>query len=85
MTTTLSSKGQVVLPRLARTKLGLIPGTKLRCEVHGDSIVLKPEIPRPRATQLVVDKLTGLRVAKRSSPDATVTSEMVKALLSDFP
>ena len=34
MTTTLSSKGQVVLPRRLRTKLGLLPGTKF--DVHTD-------------------------------------------------
>lgn len=85
MTTTLSSKGQVVLPRLARTKLRLVAGTKLTCEIHGDSIVLKPKSPRVHPTKIVIDEITGLRVTKRTTPEATVTSDMVKALLADFP
>lgn len=85
MTTTLSSKGQIVIPRLARAKLHLQPGAKLICEVQGDSIVLKPEAPRRRKTALVIDKVTGLRVTKATTPEAMVTSDMVKALLADFP
>jgi phosphatidylglycerophosphatase A len=50
-----------------------VPETKLECEVKGDS------------TQIVVDELTGLRVTKRTTPEATVTTEMVKAILADFP
>jgi AbrB family looped-hinge helix DNA binding protein len=85
MTTTVSSKGQVVIPLLARAKLRLVPGTKLSCEIQGDSIVLKPKSPRAPKTTIVVDEITGLRVTKRTIPEATVTSEMVKALLADFP
>ncbi len=40
MTTTLSSKGQVVLPQAARRRLGLKPGVKLDCRVDGNEIVL---------------------------------------------
>lgn len=85
MTTTLSSKGQVVLPRLVRAKLRLMPGAKLTCEVQGDSIVLKPESAPAHKTKIVVDEITGLRVTKRTIPEAIVTSDMVKALLADFP
>jgi AbrB family looped-hinge helix DNA binding protein len=85
MTTTLSSKGQVVLPRLARSKLRLSPGAKLTCEVQGDSIVLKPQSPRISTRELVVDEITGLKVTKRSGTDPLVTSDMVRALMADFP
>ncbi len=85
MTTTLSSKGQVVLPKLARAKLRLQPGTKLSCEVRGDSIVLKPAAPRPQKTKRVIDGVTGLSVTKRTSKASLVTSDMVKTLLADFP
>jgi AbrB family looped-hinge helix DNA binding protein len=85
MTTTLSSKGQVVLPRLARAKLHLLPGAKLTCEVQGGTIVLKPASPRVQKTKIVVDELTGLRVTKRTVPEARITSDMVKTLLTDFP
>ena len=85
MTTTLSSKGQVVLPRLVRAKLNLAPGAKLNCEVQGDSIVLKAQSPISRAHETIVDEISGLRVTKRNYGDALVTSDMVKAILADFP
>ena len=75
----------MVLPRLARAKLHLQPGAKLKCEVHGDSIVLSPQAPRKRKTLLVVDPITGLCVTKSTSSEPFVTSDMVKALLADFP
>ena len=84
-TTTLSSKGQVVLPRIVRSKLHLAPGTKLLCEIQGDSVVLTPEHPRSPDKGYVTDPLTGLRVTKRPEKSELVTSEMVKALLAGFP
>lgn len=83
--TTLSSKGQVVLPRLVRSRLRLAAGTRFFCEVQGDSVVLTPEHPRRLAREHVIDPLTGLRVTKASGDAEPVTSEMVKALLEDYP
>ena len=85
MTTTLSSKGQVVLPRIARNRLRLVPGTKLTCEVQGDAIVLKPMAARPVVHETVIDKVSGLRVTKKTRNAPVVTSDMVKALMADFP
>jgi len=85
MMTTLSSKGQIVIPWLARAKLDLQPGAKLICEMQGDSIVLKPEATRRRKTALVIDKVTGLRVTKATTPKSVVTSDLVKALSADIP
>ena len=85
VTTKLSSKGQVVLPRLVRSRLGLAPGVRLRCEVRGESVVLTPQgVPR-RNKEYVVDPLSGLRVVKPSPVHEPVTSEMVKELLEEFP
>jgi AbrB family looped-hinge helix DNA binding protein len=84
MTVTLSSKGQVVLPKQARTRLQLRPGTKFVCRVDGDSIILTLE-PRSRERpKLVLDPATGLRITK-SPPDVKVSSEDVRAALADFP
>ncbi len=85
MTTTLSSKGQVVLPRLVRSKLHLAPGTKLLCEVRGDSVILTPEHPRRQQREYLTDPLTGLRVTKAAEASEPVTTEMIKTLLVDFP
>jgi AbrB family looped-hinge helix DNA binding protein len=85
MTTTLSSKGQVVLPRLARSRLGLAPGTKFDCEIAGEGILLKPRMPKPSAPIHVKDKISGLRVAKGTKREVKVTGAMVRELLAEFP
>jgi AbrB family looped-hinge helix DNA binding protein len=84
MTTTLSSKGQVVLPKQARLRLRLRPGVKLMCEVRGDSLALTPEQPAAELPRLIQDPKSGLRITK--SPAGTqVTSQDVRAALLDFP
>ncbi len=83
--TTLSSKGQVVLPRLVRSRLHLAPGTRFFCEVQGDSVVLTPEYPIRHKREYVIDSLTGLRVTKAAGDAGPVTSEMIKSLLEDYP
>ena len=84
-TTTLSSKGQVVLPQMVRSKLHLAPGAKLLCEIQGDSVVLTPEHPRRLVREYVIDPLTGLRVTKALHKTDPVTTETIKALLEDYP
>ena len=84
MKVTLSSKGQVVLPKQARTRLQLRPGTRFVCKIDGDSIILKLE-PRSRERpKLILDSATGLRITK-SPPEVKVSSEDVRAALADFP
>jgi AbrB family looped-hinge helix DNA binding protein len=85
MKTTLSSKGQVVLPRLVRSQLHLAPGTRFVCEVRGDSVVLTPEHPIRREREHTIDPLTGLQVTKASGELEPVTSEMIKTLMEDYP
>ena len=85
ITTTLSSRGQVVLPRLVRSRLHLAPGTRLVCEVQGDSVVLTPQRPIHHERTYVTDPTTGLRVTKAADAMQPVTSDMVKTLLEDYP
>jgi AbrB family looped-hinge helix DNA binding protein len=85
ITTTLSSKGQVVLPRLVRSKLHLSPGTKLVCEIQGDSVILTPQHPRSYVREYITEPRTGLRVTKAPPDSEPVTSEMIKTLLEDYP
>lgn len=85
MTTTLSSKGQVVLPQKVRSRLRLLPGTKFECEIQGDAILLKPQAPRKTRTRHIIDKVSGLRVTQRTKDGARITSDMVRAMLADFP
>lgn len=82
METTVSTKGQVVLPQQARRQLGLRPGVKLDCRVEGGSVVLTPKGGAAAVTRLVRDAATGLMVTEGGP---TVTSEQVRAALADFP
>lgn len=41
-TVTFSDKGQVVIPAAIRHRLGIAPGTKLDCELEGETIPVRP-------------------------------------------
>lgn len=83
---TLSSKGHIILPRFVRSSLHLSPGTRLICEIHGESIILTPELTQTLpAREYVTDPLTGLRVTKAREAAKPVTSASVKALMEDYP
>jgi AbrB family looped-hinge helix DNA binding protein len=84
-TTTVSSKGQVVLPRLIRNKLHLTQGTRLICTIKENSVMLTPERPVAGAREYTTDPITGLRVRKGVEGMEPVTSDMVKSLLEDYP
>ena len=85
MIATLSSKGQVVLPRVARAKLHLVSGTKFECTIQGDSIVLTPQNLKKSPPQLVEDALTGL-IVTQSPPDVgVVTNDEIRNFLAEFP
>jgi len=58
---TLSSKGQIVLPREIRQALGLRKGDRLQLTREGDRIVLTPymETPSPEAWRRWRGRLTG--------------------------
>ena len=74
-----------MLPRLVRSKLRLAAGMKLVCEVRGDSVVLTPKYPATRPKEYVTDPLTGLRVTKAREGFEPVSSDLVRALLEEFP
>jgi AbrB family looped-hinge helix DNA binding protein len=85
METTLSTKGQVVLPNKVRQRLALRPGAKFTCRIANGSVVLTPKNPQRGTPQLVRDRLTGLIVTQGPVDGPTVTSEQVRAALADFP
>ena len=41
--TTVSSKGQMVIPAAIRDQLGLEPGTRIAMHVDGERVILEPE------------------------------------------
>lgn len=85
METTLSTKGQIVLPHSARKKLALRPGVKFACLVTNGSIVLTPKTPSRGKPQLVRDAVTGLTITQSPPGSLVITNENVRALLADFP
>jgi AbrB family looped-hinge helix DNA binding protein len=54
--TTVSTKGQVVIPKEIRERLGWEPGTSLEVEDRGDRVVLRRVRRAPRTT---IDDLRG--------------------------
>jgi len=85
MRTTVSTKGQVVVPSYIRRKLGLQPGDSLEARVEGHHIVLTPRRTRPRSARIVRDRVTGLPVLTAGPKAAKLTSAQVHEILADFP
>ncbi|MSU25548.1 MAG: AbrB/MazE/SpoVT family DNA-binding domain-containing protein [Opitutus sp.] len=84
MTTTLSSRGQVVLPQNVRAKLGLRPGTRFEVSTSGEKIVLVPQ-SRPEKVRLTRDRKTGLPTFHVPPGTPPMTSAWVRGMLADFP
>lgn len=76
--TTLSSKGQLVIPREVRMKLGLSAGDRFLCRAEGDSIVLVRE-GREKATCRIAED--GLPVLSAPPGAPEMTPERVKEIL----
>jgi AbrB family looped-hinge helix DNA binding protein len=58
MTVTLSSKGQLVIPKEVRNALSLKPGAKFEVELVGQQIMLKP-VKATDDFKTLLDRLTG--------------------------
>ena len=85
MVTTVSTKGQVVVPAKIRRKLGLQPGDSLEARIEGQHIVLTPRTTRSRKARIIRDPLTGLPVLSAGSNAPELTSAEVREILADFP
>jgi AbrB family looped-hinge helix DNA binding protein len=86
MQTTLSSKGQVVLPGQIRRKLGLRSGDNLEIRIKNGEIILTPSTPthKPKAS-IVVDPETGFKAISFGADAPTLTSQEVEEILANFP
>lgn len=85
MRTTVSTKGQVVVPSRIRRKLGLQPGDSLEASIEGQHIVLTPQKVRSRKPRIIRDPVTGLPVLTAGPRAPKLTSAEVREILSDFP
>jgi AbrB family looped-hinge helix DNA binding protein len=85
MQTKVSTKGQIVIPGPLRRRLDIRAGDSLDISVERDRIVLTQASKPKYEAHLVEDPVTGF-LAIDLGPDApTLTSEMVRELLTDFP
>jgi AbrB family looped-hinge helix DNA binding protein len=86
MQTTVSTKGQIVLPGPLRRRFNLRAGDQLDIAVEKDRIVLTAPKKRTRsAAKIIQDPITGLPVIDVGSDAPVLTSKMVRELLVDFP
>ena len=80
-TTTLSTKGQLVIPNRFRQALHLRPGDKISFSLEGEKLVLQRDVPR--RARLVRGKFG--RPVLVAPPDAPpMTPERVKAILEEL-
>lgn len=81
MTTTLSSRGQVVIPLEIRKRLGLSAGTVINCMLEDGSIILTPVAPSSQARVVAEYDYVALE-APEGAP--AMTPERVKEILSEL-
>lgn len=85
MQTTVSTKGQVVLPGPVRRRMGIQPGDSLNVSVESGRIVLTPRCKRPTRVKIMRDAVTGLPVLSAGPDSPRLNSKDVAELLSNFP
>ena len=81
-TSTLSSKGQLVIPTDLRNALHLQPGDKISFRLEGHALVLE-RVHSDRATVVVNRKGRKVLVAPADAP--AMSTETVKTILAVFP
>lgn len=84
METTLSSKGQVVLPAAARRKLRVAPGDRLGVELRENGVFLRP-LSHAVEYELQVHPGSGLpRMVARRKTGHKVTAEEIARLNAEL-
>jgi AbrB family looped-hinge helix DNA binding protein len=81
MTTTLSSKGQVVIPLEIRSRLGLPTGALINCDLEDGRIILTPVVQSSHARVITEHNYIAL-----DAPDGApiMTPKRVKEILSEL-
>ncbi|HTX76276.1 MAG TPA: AbrB/MazE/SpoVT family DNA-binding domain-containing protein [Terracidiphilus sp.] len=84
MRTTLSTKGQVVLPGKIRERLDLRPGDPLEARIEGEHIVLIPQRRYRASAEIVKHPVTGLPVLSAGEGAPALTSREVAEILAEL-
>jgi AbrB family looped-hinge helix DNA binding protein len=85
MQTTVSTKGQVVLPGPLRRKLGVQAGDAMDVSVEAGRIILMPHRKKARKGRIVTDPVTGLPMLSAGKNAPALSSREVAEILSEFP
>ena len=78
--TVVSKKGQIVIPKETRDKLGLAPGTVLRVQVEGKGVILEPLQEPPKEAFI----RAGPEITEPLLYEAKTTSDKAQRLLRDL-
>jgi AbrB family looped-hinge helix DNA binding protein len=68
--TTVSSKGQLVIPAAMRASLGIEPGTRISIRLEGSRLILEPQ--SLEAKLRLVDELCGITAGGPSMTDMLI-------------
>ena len=79
-TTVVSKKGQVVIPKAIRDRLGLKPGTVLRVVTEGKRVILEPVEESPK--EIFVD--AGTELTREILREAKSGSDRIIRFLRDL-
>jgi len=85
MQTKVSSKGQVVLPRPIRHRLGIRAGDSLNANIEAGRIVLTPLRKCLHRVSIIADPITGLPVLSAGLDAPVLSSKEVEDILVNFP
>ena len=78
----ISSKGQLVLPKAVRDAYGLTAGSEVEIEGVGETIVLRPQVRRPRTGRVyTLDEVAGM--LKYDGPPVSIR-DMDRAVEEEF-
>jgi AbrB family looped-hinge helix DNA binding protein len=85
MQTKVSTRGQVVLPKPLRRRLGIRAGDPLDATIQGGGIVLKPRRKRSDHVTIITDPITGLPALSAGPHAPVLSSKEVEDELAHFP
>ena len=78
--TTVSRKGQIVIPKQARDKLSLTTGTVLRVQIEGKRVILEPLQNLPKEAFI----RAGSNITEPIIHEAKTSSDKIQKLLRDL-